>query len=311
MTTDSQFEVALCEIAQLLEQQRYEEALSALTDLLDENPSHREARTYRLLVVRILVLRHYLSRRPWVYKRALDRVADAVSFAARALDHRKVLNHLAGKPEAQRSTPARHGLIRITLALVFCAALITFLTMIAWRDENGNQKTLQSSTFSLALAAPAEAVDHQRCESGAATGVSGPGEEPAIKKMLAVEAFEPARPAVQASGLVTNNEETASRVIEAFGAETPPPVSDRETMRTGKPSFDARARKFWPPHETLRAVSLRRSARFGAPIVREIDSGSQVKVLEVRGSWARVVVQDENVSGFVRKEFLMSTAERG
>lgn len=61
MKTVSQLEVTLPHVALLLEQQRYDEALPILGDLIKDNPADREARLYRLLVVRILVLRHSLT----------------------------------------------------------------------------------------------------------------------------------------------------------------------------------------------------------------------------------------------------------
>jgi hypothetical protein len=46
----------------LLEEQKYDEALSILNDLSETNPSDRELGMYRLLVARILALRWNLSR---------------------------------------------------------------------------------------------------------------------------------------------------------------------------------------------------------------------------------------------------------
>jgi hypothetical protein len=49
-------------VTQLLEERKYEEALPILLDLSEKNPSDRELHMYRLLVLRILVLRWNLSR---------------------------------------------------------------------------------------------------------------------------------------------------------------------------------------------------------------------------------------------------------
>jgi hypothetical protein len=49
-------------ITQLLEVQKYDEALPILLDLSEKNSSDRELHMYRLLVLRILVLRWNLSR---------------------------------------------------------------------------------------------------------------------------------------------------------------------------------------------------------------------------------------------------------
>jgi hypothetical protein len=62
MIESPQSETLHSHITQLLEEQKYEEALPILLDLSEKNPSDRELQTYRLLVIRILVLRWNLSR---------------------------------------------------------------------------------------------------------------------------------------------------------------------------------------------------------------------------------------------------------
>jgi hypothetical protein len=62
MTESAQSETLHSHIMQLLQEQKYDEALPILIDLSEKNPSDRELRMYRLLVIRILVLRWNLSR---------------------------------------------------------------------------------------------------------------------------------------------------------------------------------------------------------------------------------------------------------
>ncbi|HET8562972.1 MAG TPA: AgmX/PglI C-terminal domain-containing protein [Candidatus Binatia bacterium] len=50
----------LATVERLLHEQRYDEALAALAKLIDENPSNRQIRIYRLLAVRIILLRQNL-----------------------------------------------------------------------------------------------------------------------------------------------------------------------------------------------------------------------------------------------------------
>jgi cell division protein FtsB len=52
---------ALSDISVLLQEQNYDDALSVLGDLMEKHPADRETQMYRLLVARILVLRHSLS----------------------------------------------------------------------------------------------------------------------------------------------------------------------------------------------------------------------------------------------------------
>jgi hypothetical protein len=62
MTDISQSETLRSHIIDLLEEQKYDEALPILNDLSETHPSDREMRMYRMLVARILVLRWNLSR---------------------------------------------------------------------------------------------------------------------------------------------------------------------------------------------------------------------------------------------------------
>jgi len=57
MTESAQSETLYSHITQLLEEQKYDEALPILFELSEKNPSDRELHMYRLLVLRILVLR--------------------------------------------------------------------------------------------------------------------------------------------------------------------------------------------------------------------------------------------------------------
>jgi hypothetical protein len=54
-------DVAYEQIELLLQQQKYDEALPILSSLIEKNPSDRQARLCRLLVVRILILRRFLG----------------------------------------------------------------------------------------------------------------------------------------------------------------------------------------------------------------------------------------------------------
>jgi hypothetical protein len=61
MKTVLELDDSLSDVALLLQEQRYDEALSVLGDLMEKHPADRETQMYRLLVARILVLRHSLS----------------------------------------------------------------------------------------------------------------------------------------------------------------------------------------------------------------------------------------------------------
>lgn len=59
-------------------------------------------------------------------------------------------------------------------------------------------------------------------------------------------------------------------------------------------------------HQVQVAVPIRKSPRFAAPTVQEIESGIVLNVLEFIGSWAKVELAPDGVTGFVRREFLIA-----
>jgi len=315
--TSSQYEVALSEIAQLIEQQRYEEALSALADILEEDPSQREARTYRLLVVRILVLRHYLAARkldPTTCKRALARAAETLTSAARAVELRAASRTLASVGRRTRTWLARDSMIRITIAVAVSAALITCLTLYAGEPPSERQDQLRNPNVSAGSSQPIDVIELRPARI-AAPDLLDPA---AVLSHTGMKSF--GAEALEALSITSRGGESASdENREAFAPE---PVVDgsvavaqavvaarrADTAGSRKSALAARAQKLWPQYETLHSVSLRRSARFAAPIVREIEGGILVNVLELHGSWARVRIADESISGFVRREFLMPVA---
>jgi hypothetical protein len=59
-------------------------------------------------------------------------------------------------------------------------------------------------------------------------------------------------------------------------------------------------------YQVQAAVPIRKSPRFAAPAVQEIESGIVLNVLEFIGSWAKVELARGGVTGFVRREFLIA-----
>jgi hypothetical protein len=56
-------------------------------------------------------------------------------------------------------------------------------------------------------------------------------------------------------------------------------------------------------YRTRRPIAVREAARFGAPTLEQLAKGVSVAVLNVRNSWAKVLLDGET-TGFVRIEFL-------
>lgn len=107
MKTARQHEDTLGHVALLLEQQRYDEALQILGDLMKENPSDREVRIYRLLLVRILVLRHSLTRSttaPAKYSGAIAGVITTAASALRAFPFYKMPRLTAGTSQPAKTS---------------------------------------------------------------------------------------------------------------------------------------------------------------------------------------------------------------
>src|SRR5919108_918021 len=93
MKTAPELEDPLSSVTLLIEQQKYDEALSILSDLTKKNPTDREIWMYRLLLKRILTLQHSLSRRntgPAEYFRVLGTVLARGGSAVRRLNSHKL-----------------------------------------------------------------------------------------------------------------------------------------------------------------------------------------------------------------------------
>ncbi len=56
-------------------------------------------------------------------------------------------------------------------------------------------------------------------------------------------------------------------------------------------------------YRTRGPIAIREAARFGAPTIEQLAAGASVAVLDVRNSWAKVLLDGET-TGFVRIEFL-------
>jgi archaellum component FlaC len=89
MNTVPQLGETLSSVELLLQQQRYDEALPILNDLMEKNPDDRETHLYRLLVLRIFVLRHSLTcaaSRSTQPSRTMARIGTTVASAVHAFE---------------------------------------------------------------------------------------------------------------------------------------------------------------------------------------------------------------------------------
>ena len=90
-------------------------------------------------------------------------------------------------------------------------------------------------------------------------------------------------------------------------------VRKRETRPTRAATYvtqNVRKRETRPVHAatyvTRRAVPLREYPRYAATSTMQIQSGTEISVLESHGSWFKVETQPPGAVGYVRKEYLSS-----
>jgi hypothetical protein len=118
--------VGLSTVEVLLDEQRYDEALAALAKLIEENPSNRQIRIYRLLAVRIILLRQKLISR--TVKSPYAMVQESFSLATRALQIfiiPYVTHRFRWIRESLRARLAADTLRRASLAISAVGVLIT------------------------------------------------------------------------------------------------------------------------------------------------------------------------------------------
>jgi hypothetical protein len=310
-----QLDVTLSYVALLLEEQRYEEALPILGTLMDMDPSDREARLYRLLVLRILVQRYYLSNsaaastneRHLIAKRLLTTLAAETSQRLRSF---RELYH------ATESFVANAMMNRLTIAVGACGVLVTPLLFYMAGSQIGIQQRPRAAFIDPAPLI-VSAVDlkgyYAKTASASETELSSVIDQERISLPVvswtelvpaqSIAKMEPRRLRADVANsvrhlparwAVSKRQESASpRNIQ--GQKTP----TKETLAS-KPRKDILAQ-----YQSKRTVSIRESASFAAGVVQEITRGTLVSVVEVRGSWAKIEVGEQGITGFIRKEFLM------
>jgi len=300
----SPFDLTLSYVALLLEEQRYEEALPILGSLMEMDPSDREARMYRLLLLRILVQQYYLSnpemrtasRAPSVRARVLQKSRDGLGFCSNW-----VIRSLARLQPACGSLGSKPALARATAAGLTCVALAMPLTYTVLRRSGAHEpatidrppallsavdvKTFRPSTPSSTDAA------HAPWEIGKAANES---RETAGFEDWAVEPDESSPVATAVHPGRTERWIRVDRRSLGIKRRQPAAVVKQSPQKPAEPLH----------YESQRDLRLRRSASFGAAVVQEIARGTPVQIVEIRGSWVKVQIRERGVSGFVRREFL-------
>lgn len=328
MTDISQPETLRSHIRHLLEEQKYDEALPILNDLSDKNPSDRELRMYRLLVVRILVLRWNLSRAATgaaidscaIAKRILRRLA----WVARVPDATKLiqsLNQICQVAETALANRRMKCLISAGAGTALLALYILDGSKVAIlspsdlssstyashatvsglgaKASNPNRSRLADEDYRpISLLAEAEERNSFPVTSEMSQLLPNEHLQPSTEKKLTLSGTDVAKAPsqVNTSKFVAKREQ--STAVLSVGSSTE--VAANENNGDNAPS------EILGYYQSRRPIPIRKSTSFAAAIVQEIDSGIPLSVLEFVGSWAKVEFGPAGKTGFVRREFLTS-----
>src|SRR2546426_2404650 len=318
-------------IVHLLEEQKYDEVLPILSDLKEKNPSDRESRMYHLLVVRILVLRWNLSRtvtRPAIdsstmAKRTIKSLASVVLVSAST----KLIQSLGQIYRAAETALGKRRIKRVVIAVAVSGFLLTLLASymvegsnvailvpsnilnsidvshptisalgakaynpnnFTTADEDGRQIPLPTEADERNIFRASEPrellpTEHLQDSKEQKFTLSGPDVAKATSQVNASKLFAERQQPKAVLNIESSRELAAN---ENNGAKTP-----RESLGH---------------YQSQRAVPIRKSTSFASAIVQKIDTGTSLNVLEFIGSWAKVELGPAGITGFVRREFLVS-----
>ncbi len=319
-------------IVHLLEEQKYDEVLPILSDLREKNPSDREYRMYHLLVVRILVLRWNLSRtltRPAIYsntmaKRTIKRLASVMLVSAST----KLIQSLGQIYRAAETALGKRRIKRVVIAAAVSGFLLTLLASYMVEGSNVtilvpsnilNSTDVSHPTIS-ALSAKAYNPNNSttadengrqiplptEADEGNFFRASEPRElsptehlQDSKEQKLTLSGPEVAKAISQANASKLFAERQQPKAVLNIGSSKELAANENNNgAKTPKESLGY--------YQSQRAVPIRKSTSFASAIVQKIDTGTSLNVLEFIGSWAKVQLGPGGITGFVRREFLVS-----
>jgi hypothetical protein len=316
-------------IVHLLEQQKYDEVLPILSDLREKNPSDRESRMYHLLVVRILVLRWNLSRsvtRPAIdsstmAKRPIKRLASVVLVSAST----KLIQSLGQIYRAAETALGKRRIKRVVIAAAVSGFLLTLLA--SYMVEGSNVAILVPSNIlnSTDVSHPTiSALGTKAYNPNNSTTADEDGRQ--IRLLTEADernffrASEPREPTEHLQDskeqkLTLSGPDVAKATSQVNASklfaerQQPKAVLNIESSRelaANENNGDKTPRESLGYYQSQRAVPIRKSTSFASAIVQKIDTGTSLNVLEFIGSWAKVELGPAGITGFVRREFLVS-----
>jgi hypothetical protein len=321
MTEISQSETLRSHITHLLEEQKYDEALPILNDLSETNPSDRELCMYRLLVVRILVLRWNLSRAATgaaidsctIAKRIVRRLASAV----RVPETSKLIQSLNQIYQVAEAALAKQRMRYLT-AGAGTALLALYIV------EGSNVAILLPSKMVTPTYASRSTVSPLGAEAYNPINLTPADEDPRQIPLPPQAEERNLSPLISEPSQSSPNEqlqESTEKKLTLAGtdvAKTTPQINatksfaQRKQTQTSRElaanenSGDKAPSEVLGYYQSRWALPIRKSTSFASAIVQEIDSGISLSVLEFVGSWAKVEFGSAGKTGFVRREFLTS-----
>ena len=327
----------------LLKQQKYEEALPLLNDLVEKNPSHQEYFIYHLLVLRILILRWSLSHTVTgpvnYFRRAVAGSIRSLASVACVYERLTTIPSVDEIYRSARTSLAKLSTKNLRAAGAYCALLVALLGFYMIAVSNvasvapSNKLTATGGLQSVVSASEVKVHHPTRTEVAEPDlqGIPVPTESDDQNSLpeSVLQASKSLPPKASTGGVAVTGDlrEVAKRESKTSGNhvttaqvnESKPVVvegqqlkiiSNTENSRVAtaadKPGENKAVRVVLGEYKARRAIRIRQSPSFAAKTVQELDSGILLNVVEFIGSWAKVELRPEGITGFVRREFLIS-----
>ncbi len=341
MTTLQESDDSRSHVTLLLEQQKYEEALPILSDLIEKNPSHREYFMYHLLVVRILVLHWNLSRAttgPVNYLCGIrERIVSKLALIPHVSERLRIIRSLGQIYEAAYKSWAN---LKIKCGVrsggAGCALILTVLSFYmngVSKVENLVPSNMLTVTDALQLAVSeskayhpnvTEIANQDRGQTQLPTEAYGrnflwgtsernellPREISTSRVAVIDHLHEFTEQESRISGRHVTNEPPQVNASSVLAKRQEPAavlnIESSKELTINENEGDKKPRPILEHYQVRWAIPIRKSPRFAAATVQEIDSGILLNVLEFIGSWAKVELAPTGVTGFVRREFLIA-----
>jgi hypothetical protein len=327
MTTLQESDDSGSHVMLLLEQRKYEEALPILSDLMEKNPSHREYFMYHLLVLRILVLHWDLSRAtsgPVNYLCEIrERIVSKLALIPHVSERLRIIRSLGQIYEAgHRSWKDLNIKCGGRIGGAGCAMIITVLSFYmngVSKVENLVPANMLTVTDAMQLAVSesnayhpnvTEIANQDRGQTQLPTEAYNFLRGTSERKELLLREISTSRVAV--IDHLHEFTEQESRISGRHVTNKPPQVNassvfaKRQEPAAVENKGDKKPQPILKQYQVRRAIPIRKSPRFAAATVQEVESGILLNVLEFIGSWAKVELASTGATGFVRREFLIA-----